>query len=451
MLPHDLNMSAKHLTSIVRWLLLAAVLCAAWHSGQLLAAHDGGWSASPDDAARVVSPCGLGALPGATCQEVIDSRWGSFDFYLSGRRILIPTSLIGFAYFVVLGIWLAMAPPGLAASRTLDRVWRAVTATGLIASVCFMGVMLLALHAWCPACMIIHALNAVVFAGVWWITRNDQSRNEANLASGAVDVPHTPLLGRLIASATTVTVCATLGIWLYFEAVSDAKHEWRTAAAYRTAYENLRENPDLVMREFLAQPRQTLRDQPFTLVGQRDADPRVTLFTDFDCPACACFLRAWQQDLNRNANEALKLDIRFLPRIANTNDSTWHDAASVRAALAAQAARMQAGDTGMARVTKLLFAHRHDANGRDYEALARDAGLKVKQFLSDMESPAARERILSDLALARALGVEATPAVFVDDRRVPPLCMNSKTFWSTVAQSHRSATPGPKVSTAQGH
>ena len=81
----------------------------------------------------------------------------------------------------------------------------------------------------------------------------------------------------------------------------------------------------------------------------------------------------------------------------------------------------------------LLFQHRKDRPHRDYANLARLAGLDVDRFLAYMTGDSVRQRITRDAALASRLGVTATPALFLNGRRVPDLCVESRVFWQTIS------------------
>jgi hypothetical protein len=59
----------------------------------------------------------------------------------------------------------------------------------------------------------------------------------------------------------------------------------------------------------------------------------------------------------------------------------------------------------------------------------------VDVLMSDVNLAAAQTTVASDVALARGLGVTTTPALFLDGRRVPELCVNSDVFWTTIRQT----------------
>ena len=50
--------------------------------------------------------------------------------------------------------------------------------------------------------------------------------------------------------------------------------------------------------------------------------------------------------------------------------------------------------------------------------LAGEAGIDVKAFSAALAGTAARQRVADDIALARSLGVEGTPTLFLNGRRL---------------------------------
>jgi predicted DsbA family dithiol-disulfide isomerase len=52
-------------------------------------------------------------------------------------------------------------------------------------------------------------------------------------------------------------------------------------------------------------------------------------------------------------------------------------------------------------------------------ALAESVGLDAERLASDMQSPAIERQLQANLALARELGIEGTPAFVVGDELIP--------------------------------
>ena len=65
----------------------------------------------------------------------------------------------------------------------------------------------------------------------------------------------------------------------------------------------------------------------------------------------------------------------------------------------------------------MLFGHQAALEDSDLIGYALQLGLDVDRFKQDMTSAAVAERVERDQALGRALGVDATPSLFINGRR----------------------------------
>src|SRR5262245_63279109 len=60
-------------------------------------------------------------------------------------------------------------------------------------------------------------------------------------------------------------------------------------------------------------------------------------------------------------------------------------------------------------------------NARElFESYAGTLGLNVDQFKKDVDSDKAKERVDSDHALAKSLGITVTPTLFINNRPMEP-------------------------------
>lgn len=93
----------------------------------------------------------------------------------------------------------------------------------------------------------------------------------------------------------------------------------------------------------------------------------------------------------------------------------------------------------------LLLKHRDEHPHPGCKELARRAGLDVGRFEADLTSRAVRQQAEWNMDLAAGLGVSSLPAVFLDGRQVPDLCITSHVFWSAIAEA---LAEGPVPETA---
>ncbi len=143
--------------------------------------------------------------------------------------------------------------------------------------------------------------------------------------------------------------------------------------------------------------------------GNTDAPHTLTVYADFQCPACANELeliaRAWPQVF-----EKTKLVFRYYPL-----DTHAH---SYLAARYAEAASKQDGFWPM---HDMLFANQALWAGVAdplplFDGYATQLGLDVMKLRQDMELPEVRAKVLADQRGGTAAGVRSTPTIFVDGR-----------------------------------
>ena len=96
---------------LIRFSLLALSILGVCITGLMVADHDGPWKVDGSEAGILLQICESASIPSVSCADVVGSRWGSFDFYLGARRILVPTSFVGLVYFVALSAWLWIVGP----------------------------------------------------------------------------------------------------------------------------------------------------------------------------------------------------------------------------------------------------------------------------------------------------------------------------------------------------
>jgi len=175
---------------------------------------------------------------------------------------------------------------------------------------------------------------------------------------------------------------------------------------------------------------QTLEPHRLTISGNQAASTRppaesvhirgnssapVTLeeFGDFECPSCQN-LATFLDQVVKEYHPRLRLIFRNFPL-------SMHQHAR-DAALAAEAAGLQGHYWEM---HDMLYREQPVwSSSNDVRTLfisyAETLGLDLHQFKRDMESDKVRERIESDQARAKSLGVQTAPSLFVDKREMGP-------------------------------
>lgn len=145
--------------------------------------------------------------------------------------------------------------------------------------------------------------------------------------------------------------------------------------------------------------------------GNTDAPHTITVYADFQCPACATetnlITRAWPQVRDR-----AKLVFRHYPL-----DTHAH---SYLAARYTEAAAYQDGFWPM---HDMLFANQALwASVTDpiplFDGYARQLGLDVEQLKQDLERPEVRDKVRMDQRGGTSAGVRSTPTLFIDGKMV---------------------------------
>ena len=144
--------------------------------------------------------------------------------------------------------------------------------------------------------------------------------------------------------------------------------------------------------------------------GAPMAPVTIVEFSDFQCPYCG----AAHAELGRLLGEfegQVKLVFKHFPL-------GGHE----RAMPAARAAQAAAAQGKFWEMHDLLFEHQSALEDADLERYARELGLDIDRFKSDMSAPTTQERIDSDRSEGERLMVRGTPTMYVDGRllREPP-------------------------------
>ncbi|MFN8641385.1 MAG: thioredoxin domain-containing protein [Candidatus Binatia bacterium] len=141
--------------------------------------------------------------------------------------------------------------------------------------------------------------------------------------------------------------------------------------------------------------------------GAADAPITIVEFADYQCPFCARSEALVEAVLKAYPSQ-VRVAYKHFPLTANHPEA-------LPAALAATAAQRQGQFWQM---HSLLFANRHALSPEQIEGYARQLGLDMVRFRSDMASDDVKAQVEGDRTLARRVGVRATPTMFVNGRLV---------------------------------
>lgn len=155
----------------------------------------------------------------------------------------------------------------------------------------------------------------------------------------------------------------------------------------------------------------SIEGSPFQ--GPENAPVVLVMFMDFQCPYCVR-LHGVVDDLRKEFPNDLKVVLKHFPLASHKF--------SMKAAQASMAA-MEQGKFW--EYFAKISADYRDLNDQKLEEFRDALGLDKGRFGSVMHSPKTAAKINRDKDEGIALGVEATPTVFVNGRRIKPLSSDS--------------------------
>jgi protein-disulfide isomerase/uncharacterized membrane protein len=391
-----------------------ALLClGALLSGLLLLAHHG--VGTPADAL-----CGPGVTTG--CDVVNQSAWSE----VAG----IPVAAWGLAFYVSLAGLAALAasaPAG--ASGGAARLAFLGVAGGLAVDLGLLGIQAFALRAYCVLCIATYGVNALVL-GLLWPARR------AREAVGALLLPEHRALGVGWALTTAVALAGALawsGALAGRASANPAEvlgtggsDELQRAREEAKRLQAILDDPrrleqyfaEKAQREFDTAPVHPIDLAGVPAKGPADAPVKVVTYSDFQCPFCRQLALGLNQFLPRSGGR-IALYFKNYPLDPSCNENLrqeFHGGACWMA-LGSLCAQQQGR---FWEYHDRVFAREWRGAGRaDVLRLAAETGLTVPAFEACLDSPRTLERLKSEIREAAAGGVNATPTVFLNGKRLP--------------------------------
>jgi len=147
----------------------------------------------------------------------------------------------------------------------------------------------------------------------------------------------------------------------------------------------------------------TVGDSP--LRGSPMAPVTLYEFTDFQCPHCKK-AAPYLKKIVEESNGKVKLVFKQYPLPMH---SMAREAAKASIAAARQGKFWEMHD--------LLFKNQDELQAADFNDYAEKLGLDAKRFKVDMQSKEVEKKLEADLAEGKAVGVDSTPTIYVNERR----------------------------------
>ncbi len=433
---------ASQKAKLLSYAILLIAGAGVWICGSLVKIHDGGWQVNTENATLLAMPCVTSTASTSSCGAVTSSRWGSFDFFVGKRQILVPASLIGAIYFMAVILWFILQPTPLRWTRRLWTVTLFAQSCAMLASFFWLAIMAKTPHGWCIDCLLAHAANAIIFALIIWL-RQSLVRSETPKFSAA-QIQLQTHFGLSPAMTAMSIALVGLGAWLYFDATTSARHFWRRHAVLEKLTGALQDDPSYVLREFYAQPLNSAiteaNDDRLTASVESNNEAQLSVFTNYESRLSRCFEATLGGHVRDAFGSHINIDFHHLPISTPQTAEDQSKLAGISTATenvscqAAVAAYVQGGFQAFAAMRTKLLVNRGHHTRADIARMATSIGLNQTELLARMDGPDVTKMIETDRILAKQLSVESAPAAYLNGRRVPALCLNSEVFWKAIAQ-----------------
>lgn len=333
------------------------------------------------------------------CDYVLASRWAKVG--------PLPSAAVGLLYFLSLGSWFTFVGLPNSSGRRWHRVPMLVCIVGVLASAYFILVMAAYLPVWCTWCLGVHGINAILCVACMMA---------AQRAGAAVsELPAYP-------SATRAwgVIGGTAGASMLIASLIFGFQMQVTARRFQLEHLKATNNVDYILWRHGQNVRNEIALRPDEFVIGRDDAPHVVVaYTDFECSACAGFHR-YAARLTNLFPDGVRIVFRHFPldRTCNEHSAESMHVFACESARAAEAARSVGSWENTYRYHQLVFENAARLAERPYREFAEISKLDPAKWTTAFESEGVSKRIAADVESAHALGVEGTPAIFLDGRRL---------------------------------
>lgn len=396
-------------------------------SGMLLLHHLDASSAS-----IVSSLCGTGE---SGCSEVLGGRWAVLppaDIEKApadnDSKFGIPVAMLGLFYFSFLSIWWLFVGRSHPGQRKWHLVPTLVVLCGCLSSVGFIWLMTNEIGMWCRLCLATHAVNFALLPMMILTWPSSVDDSESLPDSG----PHpTP---RLVAAVVTLCAAIFVGVW---SAAGNYELKQRNKVLAEELAE-FHEDTDVLTWLYESQPEVALttRDDAPKIPAQSADKATLVIFTDMQCPSCSYFDELLLKDIYPQFNGHLEIEWKYFPLSGDCSvaSESAKQSLSCDAAFLTEAARIQGGMPAYIKMKAALDESRTETWSDDEIALiARRIGLDYQRLQEDRRSAEVEKRISDDHAEGDRLGIEGTPTVFLNGRRLEQSWVHIPVFWELMA------------------
>ena len=327
------------------------------------------------------------------CDTVALSAWSE----LFG----VPISVYGSAYFASLWVLLGIGISGHKGARDHLLAYVVMNVLGVFVSLGLAAVSHFVLHTWCLSCMGIYAVCLLQTVSLLWQRSN---------FSFLFDVK------AIVRGAMTALLVVVAVVALHSFAKPRMPHSLLTADVGGAEGE---------IEELLLASSKTqqipINRTPYSGMGEDyrhgadQARVQVVEFIDFQCPSCKAMATAMSL-LHKEYEGRVLFVVKNFPLDKQCHTSMQHSPHPHACAIAVLA--RCAGQFGKFwQYHDLAFAQQHEADNDTAVEWGKQVGLSDEQITACQASQGLLDKIKDDIALARKIGVEATPTVFINGKK----------------------------------
>lgn len=328
------------------------------------------------------------------CDVVLSSRYAHFLGLPVSRWAMLFYAVVAGGALASVRARRATLRQTAAGALVLASLW------GLLFSAYLGTIAFVVLRALCLLCFALYVTNIALCVAVWSLR-------------GAVRV----------AGRRQIAGQARLGGWVFWGGVAATGVLVGVAAweVFRPGPESAdpraieRERPDFY-RWYTSQPIVVVPPDGGNARGRADAAVTIVEFSDFECGHCAAFHDSLEAALRR-LGDSVRVVFRHFPLDGDCNGRVpgrFHP----QACLAAVAAEC-AGEQGRFwEYHNVLFANQRRLSREFLVDSAQQLGLDRQRFITCLAGEAARTRVRHDAQVGADLGIDSTPTLFINGRKI---------------------------------
>jgi len=326
----------------------------------------------------------------------------------------LPIAGWGLVYYGTLITFLLLASfLGKAFESEANLALLILSISALIINLILTGVMFFGIAPFCPICAIVHLINlALVFffkrltgRPIPHLIQDLKGWGKYLLWGKVPDLDRARW--KLLGFFSTVLAALVIFQWVFIQ------------KQIQEGFTHYGQDSGQLLATFEANEKQNIpvgAEDP--IMGPADASIQIVVFSDFQCPGCKSYAKE-MFSLMEQYRPNLQLVFKNFPldRACNSlmEDEDLHTRAC-EAAYAAEAANKQ-GKFWL--FHDQLFAANLNQDKGIFESIAQAVGLDLQRFNVDRSRNIAGSKIQSDIELAERIKVDATPALFLNRRRIP--------------------------------